>query len=177
MKARVRIKKVRKFVFVEFSYVAMRLKRTCRFFANRRFAFLVSCISVTLVLWSIKRRKSNMTAEELEVVITNLRVEKLKKELKRQVDSVVGSELRNISFRSEDDYEALIRQDEAKKVPGLGDDGVPVILQGEEAKRAEELMKVEAFNILLSDKIPYSRKLPDARNPKYLFFVPCCFLK
>lgn len=164
-------------VFVEFSYVAMRLKRTCRFFANRRFAFLVSCISVTLVLWSIKRRKSNLTAEELEVVITNQRVEKLKKELKRQVDSVVRSELRNISFRSEDDYETLIRQDEAKKVPGLGDDGVPVILQGEDAKRAEELMKVEAFNILLSDRIPYSRKLPDARNPKYLFFVPCCFLK
>lgn len=151
----------------------MRLKRTCRFFANRRFAFLVSCISVTLILWSIKHRKSNLTAEELEVVITNLRVEKLKK----QVDSVVTSELRNISFRSEDEYEALIRLDEAKKVPGMGDDGVPVILQGEEAKRAEELMKVEAFNILLSDRIPYSRKLPDARNPKYLFFVPCCFLK
>lgn len=176
MKALVPIKKVRKLVFVEFSYVAMQLKRTCRFFANRRFAFVVSCISVTLVLWSIKRRKSNLTAEELEVVITNLRVEKLKKELKRQVDSVVSSELRNISFRS-DDYEALIRQDEAKKVPGLGDDGVPVILHGEDAKRAEELMKVEAFNILLSDRIPYSRKLPDARNPKYLFFVPCCFLK
>jgi hypothetical protein len=114
-----------------------------------------------------------LTAEELEVVITNLRVEKLKK----QVDSVVTSELRNISFRSEDEYEALIRLDEAKKVPGMGDDGVPVILQGEEAKRAEELMKVEAFNSLLSDRIPYSRKLPDARNPKYLFFVPCCFLK
>lgn len=177
MKARVPIKKVRKWVYVDFSYVAMQLKRTCRIFANRRFAFLVSCISVTLVLWSIKRRKSNLTAEELEVVITNLRVEKLKKELKRQVESVVRSELRNASFRSEDDYEALIRQDEAKKFPGLGDDGVPVILQGEEAKRAEELMKVEAFNILLSDRIPYSRKLPDARNPKYIFFVPCCSLK
>jgi hypothetical protein len=114
-----------------------------------------------------------LTAEELEVVITNLRVENLKKELKRQVDSVVGSELRDASFRSEDDYEALISEDEAKKVPGLGDNGVPVILQGEDAKRAEELMKVEAFNILLSDRIPYSRTLPDARNPKYLFFVPC----
>jgi len=123
------------------------------------------------------RQKSNLTAEELEAVITNLRVEKLKKELKRQVESVVSSELRNISHRSEDDYETLIRQDEAKKVPGLGDGGVPVVLEGEDAKRAEELMKVEAFNILLSDRIPYSRKLPDARNPKYLFFVPCCFLK
>lgn len=177
MKARVPIKKVRKLVFVEFSYVTMQLKRTCKFFANRRFAFLVSCISVTLVLWSIKSRRSSLTAEELEVVITNLRVEKLKEELKREVGSVMRSELRNISFGSDDDYEALIRQDEAKKVPGLGDDGVPVTLQGEEAKRAEELMKVEAFNILLSDRIPYSRKLPDARNPKYVFFVPCCFLK
>jgi hypothetical protein len=173
VKAQVPIKKVRKFVFSEFSYVAMQLKRTCRFFANRRVAFFVSCISVTLVLWSIKRWKRNLTDEELEVVITNLRVDKLKKELKRQVDSIVRSELRNMSTRSEDDYEAQIRQDEAKKVSGLGDDGVPVTLQGEEAKRAEELMKVEAFNILLSDRIPYSRKLPDARNPKYLLFVPC----
>jgi hypothetical protein len=48
----------------------------------------------------------------------------------------------------------------------LGDNGVAVILQGEEAKQAEELMKVEAFNMVLSDKIPYSRKLPDARTPK-----------
>lgn len=154
----------------------MQLKRTCRFFANRRVAFLVFCISVILVLWSIKHWKRNLT-DELEVVITNLRVDKLKKELKRQADSVVRSELRNMSSRSENEYEAQIRQDEAKKVPGLGDDGVPVILQGEEAKRAEELMKVEAFNILLSDRIPYSRKLPDARNPKYLFFVQCCFAK
>jgi hypothetical protein len=116
-----------------------------------------------------------LTAEELDVLITKLRVDKLKKELKSQVDSVVRSELRNISSHSEDDYEALIRQDEAKKVPGLGDEGVPVVLQGEEVKRAEELMKVEAFNILLSDRIPYSRKLPDARNPKYLFFCAMLF--
>lgn len=175
METGVHIKKVRKFVFVVFSYVAMQLKRTCRFFANRRFAFLVTCVSVTLILWSTKRLKSNLTDEELEVVITNLRVDQLKKELKRQADGAVRSELWNISSHNENDYEAQIRQDEARKVPGLGDDGVPVILQGEEAKRAEELMKVEAFNILLSDRIPYSRKLPDARNPKYLFFVPCWF--
>jgi hypothetical protein len=114
-----------------------------------------------------------LTDEELEVVITNLRVDKLKKELKRHDDGVVRSKLWNMPSHNEDDYEVQIREDEAKKVPGLGDDGVPVILQGEEMKRAEELMKVEAFNILLSDRIPYSRKLPDARNPRYLFFVPC----
>lgn len=165
METRVPIK-VRKFVFLEFLYVAMQLKRTCRFFANRRFVFLVTCVSVTLILWSTKRLKSNLTDEELEVVITNLRVDKLKKELKRHDDGVVRSKLWNMPSHNEDDYEVQIREDEAKKVPGLGDDGVPVILQGEEMKRAEELMKVEAFNILLSDRIPYSRKLPDARNPR-----------
>jgi hypothetical protein len=111
-----------------------------------------------------------LTDEELEVVITNLRVDKLKKELKRQVNSVVTSELRNMSTHNEDDYETQIREDEAMKVPGLGDNGMPVILKGEEAKRAEGLMKVEAFNIILSNRIPYSRMLPDPRNPKYLFF-------
>ncbi|KAJ9592475.1 hypothetical protein L9F63_015891, partial [Diploptera punctata] len=63
-------------------------------------------------------------------------------------------------------FELELREDEARKVPGLGDDGIPVHLDGEEQKLAEDLMKKEAFNILLSDKIPYNRRLPDARNPK-----------
>jgi hypothetical protein len=124
------------------------------------------CVSVTLVVWSIRRPENTLT-DDPEVVIINRRVQKLRKELQGQADNaLVGSELRSIPSRSEDHYEAQIREDESKKLPGLGDNGVAVVLQGEEAKQAEELMKVEAFNIVLSDKIPYSRKLPDARNPK-----------
>jgi hypothetical protein len=120
------------------------------------------CVLVTLVFaWSI-RHPENGLAEDPEVVIVNRRVQKLRKELQ----ALVGLELRNQSSHIEDQYEAQIREDELKKLLGLGDNGVPVILEGEEAKQAEELMKVEAFNIVLSDKIPYSRKLPDARNPK-----------
>jgi ribosome maturation protein Sdo1 len=103
-----------------------------------------------------------LSDEELEVLITNRRVQKLKRELQGEVDTVFA---RNTTYRNAD-YEAEIQEDEAKKVPGLGDNGVAVILQGAELKRAESLMKVEAFNILLSDRIPYSRTLPDARNPK-----------
>jgi hypothetical protein len=103
-----------------------------------------------------------LSDEELEVLITKQRVQKLKRELQGEVDIVFE---RNTPSHNAD-YEAEIRKDEVKKAPGLGDNGVAVILQGEEAKQAESLMKVEAFNILLSDKIPYSRTLPDARNPK-----------
>lgn len=146
----------------------MQFKRTCRFFVNRRVVFLILCVSVTLFVWSVRRPENSLADEEdAEVVIINRRVQKLRKELQRQANRTLGvSELRSISPHNEDHYEAQIREDELKKVPRLGDNGVAVILQGEEAKQAEELMKVEAFNIVLSDKIPYSRKLPDARNPK-----------
>lgn len=121
-----------------------------------------------LSVWSIRRPENSLADEEdAEVVIINRRVQKLRKELQRQANNaLLGSELRSVSSHNENQYEAQIIEDELKKVPRLGDNGVAVILQGEEAKQAEELMKVEAFNIVLSDKIPYSRKLPDARNPK-----------
>ena len=72
-------------------------------------------------------------------------------------------QLRNVSGSK---FELQIREDEAKQVPGLGDGGVPVHLEGEEQILAEKLMKKEAFNIILSNKIPYNRKLPYARNLK-----------
>jgi hypothetical protein len=43
--------------------------------------------------------------------------------------------------------------DEQKIVPGLGEQGQPVTLTGEEATLATELMKKEAFNIIASDKV------------------------
>jgi hypothetical protein len=124
------------------------------------------CVSVTLVvIWSIRHPENSLADQE--VVIINHRVQKLREEVQRQVDDpLVGLELKTMSSQTEDQYEAQIREDESKKVPGLGDNGVAVTLQGEEAKQADEHMKMEAFNIVLSDKIPYSRKLPDARNPK-----------
>lgn len=144
----------------------MQFKRTFRVFVNRRFVFLIMCVSATLVIWSSRRPENNL-AENQEVVIINHRVQKLRKEVQRQADDfLMGLELKAISSHIQDQYEAQIREDESKKVPGLGDNGVAVTLQGEEAKQAEELMKMEAFNIVLSDKIPYSRKVPDARNPK-----------
>lgn len=141
----------------------MHPKRTChRIFYSRWLVSLFICLSVTLIIWSTKRLENNLSDEELEVLITNQRVQKLKREQQEEVGVVFA---KNILFHNAD-YEAEIRKDEAKKVPHLGDNGVAVVLQGEEAKQAETLMKVEAFNILLSDKIPYLRTLPDARNPK-----------
>jgi hypothetical protein len=119
-----------------------------------------------VVVWSSRRPEKNL-AENQEVVIINHRVQKLRKEMQRQADdSLMGLELKAVSSHIQDQYEAQIREDESKKVPGLGDNGEAVTLQGEEAKEAEELMKMEAFNRVLSDKISYSRKVPDARNPE-----------
>jgi hypothetical protein len=124
--------------------------------------WVVICLTVTLVILLTKLLENNLSDEELEVIITNKRVQQLKRELQGEAGIAVE---RSTPFHNAD-YEAQISEDEAKKVPGLGDNGVAVALQGEEAKQAEDLMKVEAFNIVLSDKIPYSRTLPDARNPK-----------
>lgn len=60
---------------------------------------------------------------------------------------------------------AMFAADEAKVVPGLGEMGKAVHLKGSEAVRAEEIMKVEAFNRVLSDKISVNRSVPDSRDP------------
>ncbi|XP_069675879.1 polypeptide N-acetylgalactosaminyltransferase 1-like isoform X2 [Periplaneta americana] len=94
------------------------------------------------------------------------RVQRLKQELRREDNVVPRPDIRKFTLQEEKLYEAEVKEDEAKKITGLGDGGVAVHLQGEEAKIAEERMKKEAFNIILSDKIPYTRTLPDARNPR-----------
>lgn len=66
---------------------------------------------------------------------------------------------------TEEDFETMLAQDEARIVPGLGNDGIGVTLEGEEKELADELMAKEAFNIVLSNKISLSRTLPDPRHP------------
>ena len=55
-------------------------------------------------------------------------------------------------------------EDEAKMVAGLGEMGEPVVLQGREAQLGENIMKTEAFNLIVSDKISYTREVPDTRD-------------
>ncbi|XP_059479627.1 polypeptide N-acetylgalactosaminyltransferase 1 isoform X2 [Neocloeon triangulifer] len=70
------------------------------------------------------------------------------------------------SALTDQDFEAMIAQDEANIVPGLGDEGAACELETEEEKElAERLMKKEAFNIVLSNKISLTRTVPDARHP------------
>lgn len=67
--------------------------------------------------------------------------------------------------RKEKEYEALIKLDLAKIIPGLGSNGAAIDLTGDEAKKAEEIMKKEAFNLLASNKVAYDRTVKDARHP------------
>ena len=57
-------------------------------------------------------------------------------------------------------------EDEAKIVPGLGEMGEPVVLQGREGEMGETIMKTEAFNLVVSDKISYTRQVPDTRDQR-----------
>jgi len=54
----------------------------------------------------------------------------------------------------------------AHQVPGAGENGDPVNLFGQEKFRGEEIMKTEAFNLVASDKIVYTRQVPDTRDPR-----------
>lgn len=54
--------------------------------------------------------------------------------------------------------------DLANQIPGLGDGGDPVLLSGSEAEEGETVMKTEAFNLVASDKISYTRQVPDTRD-------------
>lgn len=56
-------------------------------------------------------------------------------------------------------------EDERKVMPGLGERGQAVNLNGEEAKLVDAAMKKEAFNIIASDRISLNRSVPDSRDP------------
>ncbi|XP_041983699.1 uncharacterized protein LOC121736517 [Aricia agestis] len=62
-------------------------------------------------------------------------------------------------------YEKLIREDEARIIPGLGENGEPAELTGEDKRLGEESEKKLAINVYLSDRISYNRTLKDHRNP------------
>ena len=57
-------------------------------------------------------------------------------------------------------------EDDAKIVPGLGEMGEPVMLEGREGQMGESVMKTEAFNLVVSDKISYTRQVPDTRDSR-----------
>ena len=50
-------------------------------------------------------------------------------------------------------------------VDGLGEGGLPATLSPSEQKHAERVMKKEAFNVVLSNKISLHRTVPDTRDP------------
>ncbi|KAG8229526.1 hypothetical protein J437_LFUL004932 [Ladona fulva] len=159
-----------------------------RFFHRRRRLFLVKLIVVLisvmgLLLWTKRSRemqnsytgKINPIPSENNWKLTgNLRF--LEGSNNTSNYDLVPERLRAISpldvpVRSKDiiltdsDFESIIAEDEKKIVPGLGEIGSPVHLYGEEAKLAEKMIKTEAFNVIVSDKISLTRSVPDSRDP------------
>ena len=62
-------------------------------------------------------------------------------------------------------YDREIIEDLKKQEPGLGSNST-VVLSEEERKLAENLVKKDSFNTLLSDRLPYDRSLPDVRDQR-----------
>jgi len=87
---------------------------------------------------------------------------KISNEYTVEWDAVGGADLFRSQGLSESHNE--FAEDEAKIVPGLGEMGEPVVLQGREGDLGETIMKTEAFNLVVSDKISYTREVPDTRD-------------
>jgi len=60
--------------------------------------------------------------------------------------------------------ERMFAIDDAKVQPGLGEGGKAVRIAEVEKSEVEAVMKVEAFNKILSDKIALNRSVPDSRD-------------
>lgn len=70
----------------------------------------------------------------------------------------------NEDVREKMKAERWFQEDERKVVPGLGEGGKAVRLTGEDGRRAQEIIKKEAFNLIASDKISLNRSVPDSRD-------------
>lgn len=63
------------------------------------------------------------------------------------------------------EYEKMIQQDLKRIVPGLCEKGKGHLFRGNERRKADKIMKKEAFNRMLSDMVSYNRSMVDARHP------------
>ncbi|XP_044763841.1 polypeptide N-acetylgalactosaminyltransferase 1-like [Coccinella septempunctata] len=63
-------------------------------------------------------------------------------------------------------YESILQGYESKIIPGLGDEGEPAYLEGEDKKYGEKSLNIFALNTVLSDRMPLDRKLRDPRSPR-----------
>lgn len=63
-------------------------------------------------------------------------------------------------------YEGLIKEDEDKIIPGLCEHGRDGKLPGITEEEIKKVVKIAAFNKILSDHVSYTRKIPDARFPE-----------
>ncbi|KAK4329648.1 hypothetical protein Pmani_000001 [Petrolisthes manimaculis] len=70
----------------------------------------------------------------------------------------------NEDVREKMKAERWFQEDDMKVVPGLGEGGKAVRLTGEDGRRAQEIIKKEAFNLIASDKISLNRSVPDSRD-------------
>lgn len=68
--------------------------------------------------------------------------------------------------KDEQVWEDKITEYEKRLVPGLGNNGEPSYLQGEEQSEGEKALKSVALNTVLSDRMPLDRRLKDPRNKK-----------
>ena len=62
------------------------------------------------------------------------------------------------------EYDLAILEDLRRQEPELGAGGNAVQLVGQELKEADEIVKKESFNTLISDRMPYNRSLRDMRD-------------
>lgn len=87
---------------------------------------------------------------------------KVKLDEKKKVEEAVHPVAPPKHIEKEDSsiYDKQIAEDEGKLEKQLGRGGKAVRLSGKEQTEAEEIMKKEAFNLLVSDRIPYNRSLP-----------------
>jgi len=97
-----------------------------------------------------------------------------KKVLTQNTDEFLTPVLRDFPFHEVDliskrnpdfaDYDAEIKDDEHRIKPGLGDKGNAATVPSHQEEVAEEVMKKEAFNRILSEMISPNRSAPDTRE-------------
>lgn len=63
------------------------------------------------------------------------------------------------------EYENIIQNELKKIIPGLCQNGKGHTFHGSDRRKAEKIMKKEAFNRMLSDIVSYNRTIVDARHP------------
>lgn len=118
-------------------------------------------VVIAIVFW-----KKHQNPNEKSNKYVNLRNFKEDYVDKRGIKVVVGHYIGNGNKQIPNATKEMLNSNNFNPIPNAGKNGNPVVVQPKDLLKMQQLFQINRFNLLVSDRIPLNRSLPDVRRKK-----------